>query len=145
MFFDKVSFSFYLEKYTAFFDGQARVDFRLDWPGRAVQSYNESIRFRFRTKESHGLILYGDDGQGDYITIELINGRLRVGLDLGFSEAGMNSVYAGSLLDDDQWHDVRISRLYKMLNITVDRMEVWKDVKGDFLQLNLNRRVSAAT
>uniref|UniRef100_A0A183B3P8 LAM_G_DOMAIN domain-containing protein n=1 Tax=Echinostoma caproni TaxID=27848 RepID=A0A183B3P8_9TREM len=103
---------------------------RLDLPGRAVQTAVDEVRLRFRTKEVNGLLLYGDSSQHDYFCVELYRGRLRVNINLGTlpwsDEPTDNTVDAGSLLDDDQWHDVHIIRQEKNLNISVDRIH-WTD------------------
>lgn len=53
-----------------------------------------------------------------------------------------NTVDAGSLLDDDQWHDVHIVRDQKNLNISVDRIRVWRNISAIFLHMNMNRNVN---
>jgi contactin associated protein-like 2 len=54
----------------------------------------------------------------------------------------MTSISAGSLLDDNLWHDVIIDRYLNLIRFTVDRVEVKELIKGDFQQLDLNRVVS---
>src|SRR6218665_4061658 len=48
---------------------------------------------------------------------------------------------AGSLLDDNQWHDIEISRLDRQVNFTVDRLTITNMTNGDFYQLDLDRKV----
>ena len=53
----------------------------------------------------------------------------------------MTSVSVGSLLDDHLWHDVKIERSERMVNLTVDRVEVSREVDGVFRKLDLNAKV----
>jgi contactin associated protein-like 2 len=129
-----------------YFDGNTRIDYRLDLPNRATQTIKDKISMRFRTSDSQGLILYGDDGQGDYISIQIYQARLRVEISLGkplsMQYPTDNQIDAGSLLDDNQWHDVLIERDEKIINITVDRIETWRNISAEFVHLNLNRNLS---
>ncbi|KAF6776598.1 hypothetical protein AHF37_03539 [Paragonimus kellicotti] len=133
--------------FVAHFDGTSWIDLRLDLPGRSTQTDRDEVRFRFRTREVNGLLLYGDSSQLDYFCIELYRGRLRVNVNLGAvpssTEPTDNSVDAGSLLDDDQWHDVHIIREQKNLNISVDRIQVWRNLSAIFVHTNMNRNLSA--
>ena len=49
---------------------------------------------------------------------------------------------AGSLLDDNQWHDVEIVRDGRQINFTVDRLTITNMTNGEFFQLDLDRYVS---
>lgn len=53
----------------------------------------------------------------------------------------MTSVTAGSLLDDNLWHDVTINRFLNQVSFTVDRVEVKETIKGDFQQMDLDKIV----
>lgn len=55
----------------------------------------------------------------------------------------MTSLSVGSLLDDNIWHDVVISRNRRDIMFSVDRVIVEKRIKGVFDKLNLNRAVSS--
>ena len=60
-----------------------------------------------------------------------------------WSGAGiMTSLSVGSLLDDNIWHDVVISRNRKDIMFSVDRVQIRSKIKGEFYRLNLNRGVS---
>jgi hypothetical protein len=54
----------------------------------------------------------------------------------------MTSLSVGSLLDDNIWHDVVISRNRKDIMFSVDRVQIRGRIKGEFYRLNLNRGVS---
>lgn len=51
----------------------------------------------------------------------------------------MSSFSVGSLLDDNVWHDVVISRNRRDILFSVDRVVVDGKIKGDFDKLDLNR------
>lgn len=51
----------------------------------------------------------------------------------------MTSLSVGSLLDDNIWHDIVISRNRRDLVFSVDRVMVQDKIKGEFSRLNLNR------
>lgn len=51
------------------------------------------------------------------------------------------SLSAGSLLDDNTWHDALVSRARRDLVFSVDRVVMRARIKGEFSRLNLNRAV----
>lgn len=53
----------------------------------------------------------------------------------------LTSLSVGSLLDDNIWHDVVISRNRREVLFSVDRVIVRERIKGEFSRLNLNRAV----
>lgn len=100
-----------------------------------LASIDDVFRFRFRTNEANGTILYATGVQGDLLALQLINNKLLLSLDLG--ENVVNSISAGSLLDDNLWHDVFISRQARELTFSVDRVIVKHHMKADFTRLDL--------
>lgn len=54
----------------------------------------------------------------------------------------ITSLSVGSLLDDNIWHDVVISRNFKEIIFSVDRVSITGTVNGDYAVLNLNNIVS---
>ena len=58
------------------------------------------------------------------------------------TSSGATTMRAGSLLDDNQWHDVEIDRMGREVNFTVDRLTITNMTNGDFFQLDLDRYVS---
>lgn len=60
---------------------------------------------------------------------------------LGWSESSARGV-TGSLLDDNQWHDVELIREDKNITVSVDRVPVNITVDGEFKRLDLDRYVS---
>jgi len=117
------------------FDGETYVKMNLDI--RPIQSsFDDVFRFRFRTNEANGNILYGTGIQGDLLALQLVNNKLLFSIDLGGDL--LDTISAGSLLDDNLWHDVFISRRGKDLIFSVDRVVVKHRIGGDFSRLNLN-------
>ena len=52
------------------------------------------------------------------------------------------TVACGSLLDDNQWHDVVVERESKNISVTVDRLRVTGISKGPFITLDLDDSIS---
>lgn len=65
---------------------------------------------------------------------------LRTG-SLGWADSSARGV-TGSLLDDNQWHDVELVREDKNITVSVDRVPVNITVGGEFKRLDLDRYVS---
>ncbi|KAF7493590.1 Neurexin-4 [Sarcoptes scabiei] len=83
-----------------------------------------------------GNILYGTGVQGDLLALQIIQNKLLLSLDLG--ENQIESISAGSLLDDNLWHDVFISRQGRDLTFSVDRVVVKHRLRSEFNRLDLN-------
>jgi contactin associated protein-like 2 len=49
------------------------------------------------------------------------------------------SMALGSLLDDNTFHEVAISREKRELVLSVDRVRIREKISGDFLKMNLDR------
>lgn len=79
-----------------------------------VNSLRDTFRFRFKTNKENGIILYSRGSQGDYISLQLAENRLLLNMKLGGNRE--TSIMLGSLLDDNIYHDVEISRLVAMRN-----------------------------
>lgn len=63
-------------------------------------------------------------------------------LNLDLGSGIMTTLSVGSLLDDNVWHDVVVSRNRRDILFSVDRVIVQGRIKGEFSRLNLNRAVS---
>lgn len=120
-----------------YFNGSSLV--RLDLLRDPIASTRESIRFRFKTSNANGIVLYSRGTQGDYIALQLQNNRMVLNIDLG--SRIMTSLTVGSLLDDNVWHDVVISRNRRDIIFSVDRVIIQGKLKAEFNRLNLNRAV----
>ncbi|RWS30064.1 neurexin-4-like protein, partial [Leptotrombidium deliense] len=120
------------------FDGNSFVSINIR--NQKISSFEDIIRFRFRTNNADGNILYSKGTQGDLLSIRLERNKLVVAIDLG-GDGSVNTISAGSLLDDNLWHDVFISRRNRDILITVDRVVVRNRLKGDFFRLDLNHEL----
>ncbi|XP_077561755.1 neurexin-4 [Haemaphysalis longicornis] len=119
-------------------DGQSFVVMALG--RRPVTSAEDAVRLRFRTNHADGLLLYSRGSQRDLLALQLVHNRLLLSVDLG-GEGLLTEVWCGSLLDDNVWHDVQVSRFRRQLVFTVDRVVVRQRLRGDSFQLDLNREL----
>ncbi|VVC93590.1 unnamed protein product [Leptidea sinapis] len=120
---------------TLFFNGSSLV--KVDLLRDPVSASREMIRFRFKTSVASGALMYSRGTQGDYIALQLRDNRLVLNMDLGSGTS--TSLSVGSLLDDNVWHDVVVSRNRRDLIFSVDRVVVQGRIRGEFSRLNLNR------
>ncbi|XP_064071525.1 neurexin-4 isoform X3 [Vanessa tameamea] len=120
---------------TLYFNGSSLV--KVDLLRDPISASREAIRFRFKTTVASGALMYSRGTQGDYIALQLRDNRLVLNIDLG--SGTLTSLSVGSLLDDNIWHDVVISRKRRDIVFSVDRVVVQGQIKGEFSRLNLNR------
>ncbi|XP_016966084.1 neurexin-4 isoform X2 [Drosophila biarmipes] len=120
-----------------YFNGTGLV--RYDLTREPISSLKESIRFRFKTAFANGVMMYSRGTQGDYYALQLKDNKMILNLDLGSKV--MTSLSVGSLLDDNVWHDVVISRNQRDIIFSVDRVIVRGRIQGEFSRLNLNREL----
>ncbi|XP_044727167.1 neurexin-4 isoform X2 [Chrysoperla carnea] len=118
-----------------YFNGSSLV--RLDLLRDTISSSREAIRFRFKTSHANGVLMYSRGTQGDYFALQLRNNRMLLNINLG--SGIMTSLSVGSLLDDNIWHDVVISRNRRDIIFSVDRVMIQGRIKGEFSKLDLNR------
>ena len=102
-----------------------------------MASLRDTVRLRFKTNHENGVILYSRGSQGDYIALQLVENRLLLNINLGHKEE--TSMALGSLLDDNLFHEVMISRERRDVILSVDRVRTRDRIKGDFHKLNLDR------
>ncbi|CAH2105201.1 unnamed protein product [Euphydryas editha] len=120
---------------TVYFNGSALL--KVDLLRDPISASREAIRFRFKTTVASGALIYSRGTQGDYIALQLRDNRLVLNINLG--SGTLTSLSVGSLLDDNIWHDVVISRNRRDIVFSVDRVLVKGQIKGEFSRLNLNR------
>jgi len=127
----------------AYFDGHSSITYDISGDMQYIQSRNDSLKFRFRTSTANGLLFFADGNQGDYIILELLRGRLHLNMDLGSTAnvSGDTTMRVGSLLDDNQWHDIEINRTDRLLQFNVDRLTLANYTLGDFIQLDLDKKI----
>ncbi|CAH1775387.1 unnamed protein product [Owenia fusiformis] len=125
------------------FDGKSRISYDVSGSNQYMQSERTTFKGRFRTNSPNGLLFYADGNQGDYFVVELYRGALNLQIDLGSTATspGETLIRAGSLLDDNQWHDVEISRVGKEISFTIDRQNIVNRTRGDFYQLDVDKQL----
>ena len=109
-----------------------------------INSYQDELMLRFRTNDPSALLFYTKGTQNnDYMSIELRNGSLFVGVDLGSTveNNGETLIKCGSLLDDFQWHDVKVRRFGKRITVVVDQLMVHNTSTSLFNSLNLDGKL----
>ncbi|XP_058793266.1 neurexin-4 [Phymastichus coffea] len=117
------------------FNGSAML--RWDMLRESLETDRHSMRFRFKTNNADGVIMYSRGSQGDFFALQLRENRMLLNINLG--SGIMTSLSVGSLLDDNMWHDVVFSRNRKDIAFSVDRVLINGRVKGEFYRLDLNR------
>ncbi|XP_077286493.1 neurexin-4 isoform X2 [Arctopsyche grandis] len=120
---------------TLYMNGSSLV--KWDLTREPISASRESLRLRFKTSMASGVLLYSRGSQGDFIALQLKDNRLLLNMDLG--SGLMTPMSVGSLLDDNIWHDVLISRNRRDVVFSVDRVITRSRLKGEFSRLNLNR------
>lgn len=97
-----------------------------------------SIELWFLTRAADGLLLYNgqlSNGRGDFVSLNLVGGRLQFRYNLGSGTANISSPDPVSL---DTWHSVRISRLGREGLLRLDNGTVARGFSGNPLtELNL--------
>ena len=109
-----------------------------------LNSYEDELMLRFRTNDPNALIFYTKGTQNnDYMSIELRNGSIFVGVDLGSTveHSGETLTKCGSLLDDFQWHDIKVRRIGKEITVVVDQLMARNTSKSLFNSLNFDGKM----
>ncbi|XP_051852667.1 contactin-associated protein-like 4 [Antechinus flavipes] len=126
------------------FDGKSFLLYRFD--EKSTNPLKDVISFKFKTIESDGILLHRKGQNGDYITLELIKGKLFLFINSGdtklHSTNSLINITTGSLLDDLHWHSVLIEYFNKQVNFTVDKHIQHFHAKGEFNYLDLNYELS---
>ncbi|TTC44339.1 Contactin-associated protein-like 5 [Bagarius yarrelli] len=126
------------------FDGQGVISYR--FRQKKMKFLKDVISLRFKTSKGDGLLLYGEGQQGDYLSLELRRAKLLLQINLGSNQYGSiqghTSVSSGSLLDDDHWHSVRISRYRRSMNFTLDEHTQSFRTNGEFDHLDLDYEIN---
>ncbi|XP_061115770.1 contactin-associated protein-like 5 [Conger conger] len=123
----------------ASFDGSSSLLYRFNQ--KASQTTKDVISVKFKTVQNSGIIVHGRGQHGDILTLELLDGKLR--LKIGKKSSSDSSVVLlGSLLDDQHWHYVAIEYIEKSINFTVDRITHQFEIKGDSTDSDTSNELS---
>ena len=126
-----------------FFDGKSML--RRELRRHPISSRRDVIRFRFKTNDENGVLLYAKGTQEDYFALQLVENRLLLNINLGARRTGMTedhnqetSLTLGSLLDNNVFHEVMIARDKRDLVLSVDRVKIRDRIRGEFQKLDLD-------
>lgn len=117
-------------------DGQSFVIMKLE-----SSSFHDTISLKFTTNSANGNLIYSRGTQGDIFSLRMQDNKIVLSLNLGNSDQ-INTITAGSLLDDSKEHNILITRNNRDLNLTVDDHTVKHKITGDSVRLDLNDKVS---
>lgn len=79
-----------------------------------------TILIRFRSAEADGVFFY-TGYQGDYILLELVEGKMTTSVNLGSGRVTIATKNGG--YGDNQWHTVKLERFKRSVNLTVDFLD----------------------
>nr|XP_060630142.1 contactin-associated protein-like 5 isoform X1 [Anolis sagrei ordinatus] len=126
------------------FDGRSSLLYRFNQ--KLMSTFKDVVSLKFKSMQGDGVLFHGEGQRGDYITLELQNGKLSLHINLGDAKLRFNNghttVTLGSLLDDQHWHSVLIERFNKQVNFTVDKHMQHFRTKGDSDDLNIDYELS---
>ncbi|XP_037609878.1 neurexin 1a isoform X5 [Sebastes umbrosus] len=87
----------------------------------AMHTEAEDVSLRFRSQRAYGVLMATTSrNSADTLRLELDGGRVRLTVNLG---KGPETIFAGSGLNDNEWHTVRVVRRGKGLKLTVDDLQ----------------------
>ena len=119
---------------TLYFDGSSML--RRNHKVHPISSRRDVIRFRFKTNDENGVLLYAKGTQEDYFALQLVENRLLLNINLGARRTGVTeahnqetSLTLGSLLDNNVYHEVMVSRNRRDLVLSVDRVRIKDRIK----------------
>nr|XP_023695411.1 neurexin-1a-like isoform X10 [Paramormyrops kingsleyae] len=103
----------------------------------AMHTEAEDVSLRFRSQRAYGLLVATTSrNSADTLRLELDAGRIRLTVNLG---KGPETIFAGSNLNDDDWHTVRVMRRGRSLKLTVDESPSSEgQMAGDHTQLEFH-------
>ncbi|KAK4300982.1 hypothetical protein Pmani_026854 [Petrolisthes manimaculis] len=111
----------------------------MDYTHVPIRSLRDHVRLRFRTTHPDAMMIYSRGTQGDYLSLQLVQNRMVLNVNLGSKL--MTSLSVGSLLDDNAWHDVEIRREQRNITFLVDRVRIDSIILGDFKRMDLNQKL----
>ncbi|KAK3742951.1 hypothetical protein QZH41_014194 [Actinostola sp. cb2023] len=94
-------------------------------------SMNGTLSFLFQTHKRSAFLLYQDNRRNDrgqdFLDVFILNGNIRMRLNIGFCSQGSELTVRGDF-SDSKWHYVTISLGYKAVSFSVDKTEKSKAV-----------------
>ncbi|XP_055085304.1 neurexin 1a [Periophthalmus magnuspinnatus] len=112
----------------------------------AMHTEAEDVSLRFRSQRAYGILMATTSrNSADTLRLELDGGRVRLTVNLDCirinctASKGPETIFAGSALNDNEWHTVRVVRRGKSLKLTVDDLQpVEGQMAGDHTQLEFH-------
>uniref|UniRef100_A0A8D2ZSK4 Neurexin-1a-like n=1 Tax=Scophthalmus maximus TaxID=52904 RepID=A0A8D2ZSK4_SCOMX len=112
----------------------------------AMHTEAEDVSLRFRSQRAYGVLMATTSrNSADTLRLELDGGRVRLSVNLDCirinctASKGPETIFAGSGLNDNEWHTVRVVRRGKSLMLTVDDLQpVEGQMAGDHTQLEFH-------
>uniref|UniRef100_A0A8C9S8E5 Neurexin-1a n=1 Tax=Scleropages formosus TaxID=113540 RepID=A0A8C9S8E5_SCLFO len=109
----------------------------------AMHTEAEDVSLRFRSQRAYGLLVATTSrNSADTLRLELDAGRVRLTVNLGLGSSagkGPETIFAGSNLNDDEWHTVRVMRRGRSLRLSVDEAPPAEgQMAGDHTQLEFH-------
>uniref|UniRef100_UPI0037E9AF26 neurexin 1a isoform X2 n=1 Tax=Semicossyphus pulcher TaxID=241346 RepID=UPI0037E9AF26 len=96
----------------------------------AMHTEAEDVSLRFRSQRAYGVLMATTSrNSADTLRLELDGGRVRLTVNLDCirinctASKGPETIFAGSGLNDNEWHTVRVVRRGKSLKLTVDDLQ----------------------
>ena len=98
------------------------------------------VALRFNTYAENGLIFFAGDGNRDFLSIEVRDGKILYQFDLGGGRAVLTS---DKMVNDGKWHDVMIQRINKTGLMFVDNQQIGPvESPGSLTQLAITDDIS---
>ncbi|KAJ8356558.1 hypothetical protein SKAU_G00193520 [Synaphobranchus kaupii] len=110
-----------------------------------IHTEAEDVSLRFMSQRAYGLLMAATSHESaDTLRLELDAGRVRLTINLDCvrincnSSKGPETLYAGSKLNDNEWHAVRVVRRGKNYKLTVDDDVAEGQMMGDHTRLEFH-------
>ena len=100
-----------------------------------ASSVTTSLSVRVRSSQSDGVFFYTAH-KGDFILLKLASGRISASVNVGSGSVTIESKV--NTYDDNQWHRVKLGRIKRLVNLTVDNSDTSTGTtKGVFYQFHI--------
>ncbi|ERE73400.1 neurexin-1-alpha [Cricetulus griseus] len=110
-----------------------------------LQAYTSMhLFFQFKTTSLDGLILYNSGDGNDFIVVELVKGYLHYVFDLG-NGANLIKGSSNKPLNDNQWHNVMISRDTSNLHTVKIDTKITTQITAGARNLDLKTHVTSGS
>lgn len=91
-----------------------------DFFNNNVQTLTTEIQVKFRTRDPEGILLHLPSNSDEFITLELVGGRIHVLYNMGGSDGESSVSLAEAPASNGQWHTVYMKRIGKWFQLKMD-------------------------